>query len=136
MFIPSCPQLFTLYESIRQSLPEEGVPYDVTTCESMLASFESTLRQVHSTTHKCKEAILNLKERMQDATVAAKRSEIVLDYYQAGSFLEKKTAEIERKLEEVKAVMGSRENLLNLSLRMRHFELQVRKVSGYTALRR
>lgn len=64
----------------------------------------------------------------------AKRSEIVLDYFKAGSFLEKKTAEIGRKLEKVEEVMASRETLLNLSLSMRNYELQARKVGRHTAL--
>lgn len=105
------------------------MPYDVTTCESTIASFESTRKQTRSATYECKEAISNLREKMQEATATAKRSEIVLDYFKAGSFLEKKTAEMGKKLEEVEAVMDNRETLLNLSLRMRRFELQVRKVS-------
>ena len=65
---------------------------------------------------------------MQEAIVAAKRNEIVLDYFKAGSFLEKKTAEIGRRLEGVEAVIANRETLLNLCLSMRNFELQARKV--------
>ena len=131
--IRSCLQLFLLYESVRQTLPKEGVPYDVTACESMIASFESTQKQTRSATYECKEAILSLKERMQEATITAKRGGIVLDYFKAGSFLEKKTAEIDKRLEEVEAVMSSRETLLNLNLKMRNFELQARKVSVVNA---
>ena len=65
---------------------------------------------------------------MQEATITAKRGGIILDYFKAGSFLEKKTAEIDKKLEEVEAVMSRRETLLNLNLKMRNFELQARKV--------
>ena len=125
---PVCLQLFLLYESVSQTLPKEGVPYDVATCESMIASFEATQKQTRSATYECKEAILSLKERMQEATITAKRGGIILDYFKAGSFLEKKTAEIDKKLEEVEAVMSRRETLLNLILKMRNFELQARKV--------
>ena len=126
--IPSCLQLFLLYESVSETLPKEGVPYDVATCETMIASFEATQKQTRSATYECKEAILSLKERMQEATITAKRGGIILDYFKAGSFLEKKTAEIDKKLEEVEAVMSRRETLLNLILKMRNFELQARKV--------
>lgn len=125
----SCLQLFRLYESVSQTLPKEGVPYDVATCESMIASFDSTQKQTRSAAYECKKAILSLKDRMQEATVTAKRSGIILDYFKAGSFMEKKADEIDKKLEEVEVVMSSRETLLKLNLKMRHFELQTRKVS-------